>query len=224
MVWNIADLRTRLMKSIRQTQAILRHGREHARKLRSHFDRRFQDLSHHRDEEVGRLGIPLYAGWEDLGWESWTPGAPVEQPFLRIGQLVEQRQSTPRWTLPAFAPFLGQGQTIVIRTPPELAEAGRSLLQSLVVRTMLMVPYGARYTLVDPAGAGAAFPMRRQLAPFVRDNTSHVDRDLREVNDDIRRVIETYLDATSDSFEKLAAEMRATVRYQFVFAADFPHE
>jgi S-DNA-T family DNA segregation ATPase FtsK/SpoIIIE len=91
------------------------------------------------------------------------------------------------------------------------------------MRTALMLPHQARYTLLDLAGAGVAFPMRRYL-PLVSDTSSDVRRDLDSVMSEIQRIIATYLDAQITSFEHIPQQMRVNERFHFVFAADFPNQ
>ena len=119
-------------------------------------------------------------------------------------------------------PFIGQNSPLIIHSDAATAEQGAELLQSLVVRIALMLPYRARFTFVDPAGAGLAFPMRRHL-PHVRENSGDARRDLEAVRVDIQRVIEGYLDASTKSFELVPTYIRSNERFQFVFAADFPN-
>ncbi len=65
--------------------------------------------------------------------------------------------------------------------------------------------------------------MRRYL-PLVQDSTGDVRRDLDQVTVSIQRIIETYLDASITSFERVPQEIRINERYSFVFAADFPNQ
>src|SRR6185369_12667010 len=46
---------------------------------------------------------------------------------------------------------------------------------------------------------------------------------LDQVIAEIHRIIETYLDASTTSFEAVPPEIRINERFQFVFAADFPN-
>ncbi|HBB89480.1 MAG TPA: DNA translocase FtsK, partial [Blastocatellia bacterium] len=132
--------------------------------------------------------------------------------------LVEQR-SNGAFRIPGYIPFIGLNKTIIISGGK--VEEAAALMQSLIVRTALMLPHQARYTLLDPAGNGIAFPMRRFL-PHVQEHSGDVRRDLDQVILQIQRVIETYLDATTTSFEAVPHEIRINERFQFVFAADFP--
>jgi S-DNA-T family DNA segregation ATPase FtsK/SpoIIIE len=75
--------------------------------------------------------------------------------------------------------------------------------------------------MLDPAGAGRAFPMQRGL-PFVRRVGSDLVRDLDAVLEDITRIIHSYMDDQTKSFEQLPEQIQATERFEFIFAANFP--
>lgn len=166
----------------------------------------------------GLNGLP----WEDPRWDSWKPEPDPHSRRIRYGQFRERRSES---LLPVAAtvPFIGGGRTIVIKSRgEEQAVVAESLLQSLVMRSVLMYPQQSRYTLLDPAGNGMAFPMTRSL-PRVSPSSGDVRRDLDVVTREIQRIILTYLDAEVRSFEQIPEEMRINEAFHFVFAADFPN-
>jgi S-DNA-T family DNA segregation ATPase FtsK/SpoIIIE len=222
----IERIEAELADSEARSRSLFEYGQRQSRQLRGFYSPLFEESSNEVSRQLESHPLPFVAGWNDDRWRSWTAGALCEEPILRIGDLVEQ---TPRssdryegFRVPAFVPFIGQGKVVFIRTADTDALRGAALLQSLVIRTALLLPYQASYTLLDPASAGRAFPMRRYL-PHVRDNSSDVRSDLDQVILDIRRINETYLDAATDSFEKIPPEIRINERFQLVFAADFPN-
>lgn len=162
------------------------------------------------------------AAWEEAAWRSWEPDRSVNWHRLRAGEARDT--SDERVVVPAYVPFIGTRSTVVINTGGQYGDedTGVSLLQSLLVRTALALPHEASYTLLDPSGAGRAFPMRR-LLPNVRATSDDVRRDLDEVNAEIRRIIETYLDASTTSFELIPEDLRLNERFHFVFAANYPN-
>lgn len=173
------------------------------------------------DFEYQRLNLVSNASWDSKDWENLTIstlGNEVNE--LRVGQILHNQFGS-KGVIPARVPFIGSNKTFIIRSKD--AKKGLELMQSLVVRTALMFPHQTRYTLLDPAGAGIAFPMRRYL-PLVTENTSDIRRDLDTVNVNIQRIIESYLDASVRSFEEVPEEIRANERYSFVFAANFPQQ
>ena len=223
MGMGIAELTERLDEASAEAAALLQHGRHNGERLAQHYQGQFDRLDQDLDEALRRMPVPLRARWNSPDWTPWIPVGLLEYPLLRVGELEETRASPQPWSVPAFSPFIGRGAAVVLRTDARSAAAGAALLQSLVVRTAVMLPHQVRYTLVDPSGGGHAFPMRKLLQPHVRENSGYTDRDLRDVAADIRRVIDNYLDPIHSSFEQLPREDRAGERFQFVFAADFPH-
>lgn len=142
--------------------------------------------------------------------------------MIRVGELTETRANY-GFGIPAYVPFIGQSKTIIVRSGEKTVQQGAALLQSLIIHTALMLPHQARYTLLDPAGNGIAFPMRRYL-PQVQESTGDVRRDLDQVTVNIQRIIETYLDTSITSFERVPQEIRINERFYFVCAADFPNQ
>lgn len=130
---------------------------------------------------------------------------------------------SPEVAVPVCAPFIGANRVIIIQSDNGRADQGQQMLQALLVRTALLLGHQAIYTLIDPAGAGGAFPMRRVL-PSVQQNSDDVRRDLDVVSAEIRRIIETYIDVATPSFELIPEDMRLNERYHLVFAADFPNK
>lgn len=173
---------------------------------------------------AAQLSAEGYNGlsWDDRRWEEWEPNPDPHAGRIRYGQLRECRSGS---LLPTAArlPFVGRGKPIVIESRgKDQASAAESLLQSLVMRSVLMFPQQCRYTLLDPAGNGMAFPMTRNL-PGVSQGTGDVRRDLDSVTREIQRIIHTYIDAEVRSFEEIPDQMRLNEAFHFVFAADFPN-
>ncbi len=163
------------------------------------------------------------APWVPDVWRTWKPERALRWERLRAGTA---RDSTDEQVvLSAHLPFIGQARTIVVHSGEGYGghDQAKSLFHSLLIRTALALPHEASYTLLDPSGAGKAFPMRRML-PNVRQNSDDVRRDLDSVNADIRRIIETYLDASTTSFEMIPEDLRLNERFHFVFAANLPDQ
>jgi S-DNA-T family DNA segregation ATPase FtsK/SpoIIIE len=195
-------------------------GQQSAGKIAGHFSTLLSTNVHRSGELLTERTLPAVAGWGDQRWQNWEPAAQTDQSMIRIGDLVEPR-SQGAFRIPGYVPFIGLNKTVIIGGAGS-AEQAKSLMQSLVIRTALLLPHQARYTLLDPAGNGIAFPMRRFLAQ-VQENSGDVRRDLDQVVTQIQRIIETYLDASTTSFEAVPHEIRINERFQFVFAADFPN-
>ncbi len=218
----IQHLGDQISASRTKAQSLIQHARSQALKLSDYFEPDLAANDAKLKELIATLSTASKAPWANSAWESWEAIPTSELAFIRYGDMVEQR-SKDRLLLPAYAPFIGKNNTIIIRSKGESVELGRALLQSLLVRTALMLPHQASYTLLDPAGNGMAFPMRRYL-PQVRQSGDDVRRDLDQVTAEIRRIIETYLDASITSFEMVSEDLRINERFHFVFAADFPNK
>ncbi len=207
---------------IAQAQVFVNYGRQQADELQSYNASLLdQDLAAIR-EVIESLPFETAAGWDDPRWNSWQPEAALDETRIRIGDLLDSRFVDTVIT-PAYAPFIGQNRTVIIRTSGATAARGAALLQSLVIRTALLFPHQTRYTLLDPAGNGINFPMQARL-PLVRPHGADTRRELDDVIDDIRRILQTVLGPTIGSFELIPEEQRVNERYQFVFAADFPNQ
>jgi S-DNA-T family DNA segregation ATPase FtsK/SpoIIIE len=229
----IAELRREVENITGRLRGLVQHGHANAAQFDTYFAAHLAATSAKADNLLEKLPPHRFLGWDAPQWDQWQPpiwdpnsteSEPTSPPNIRIGQLVESRRNGAlQFSVPAMVPFIGQNKTIIIRTHGTLYEAGLGLLQSLLIRTALMLPHQTAYTLLDPAGNGAAFPMRRHL-PQVRENSGDVRRDLDGVVQAIQRINESYLDASTPSFELVDPQVRINERYQFVFAADFPNK
>jgi S-DNA-T family DNA segregation ATPase FtsK/SpoIIIE len=224
----IAELQTQISNLNQQVQehqsrarAFQQSGESAVKRFAQYFDSFFAASSQKFQELFAGRSLPNVAPWKESGWTSWTPDSSLAEPYMRVGDLVEQR-SNGKLCMPGFIPFIGSNRSIVITAGNGANEASAALMQSLLIRTALMLPHQARYTLLDPAGNGIAFPMRRFL-PMVQEHSGDIRRDLDQVVSQIQRIIETYLDASTVSFEQVPHEIRINERFHFVFAADFPN-
>ena len=216
-----------------RAQSLIRYGRQQTAGVDSFYQAKLNESA--RQANVLNAAAPahLMGDWQADRWQAWTPvigdfeksdGAGGVPRLIRVGDLIEPAKANQApFVVPALAPFIGQNRTLIIATEAGKYNAGLGLLQSLLIRSALMLPHQTFYTLLDPAGNGAAFPMRRHL-PRVRENSGDLRRDLDLVIQDIQRVNETYLDASTPSFELVDPKRRIDERFQFVVAADFPNK
>ncbi len=213
---HIAELQTK-------AQSLVDHGRANAKKLPDFYAPTTTATQERLAGLLASVPVANRVTWEHEAWANWDVEPMTSKlDLLRYGDLAELR-SNGAFTAPAYLPFIGRNNTIVIQGNGKTAPACEALLQSLLVRTALMLPHQASYTLLDPSGNGTAFPMRKFL-PQVSLNSDDMRRDLDRVIADIRRIIETYLDASITSFERIPDDIRVNERFHFVFAADFPHK
>ncbi|MDX6719627.1 MAG: segregation ATPase FtsK/SpoIIIE, family [Solirubrobacteraceae bacterium] len=159
--------------------------------------------------------------WDHPGWLDWEPDPRPLPASIALGSMREQRTGADLG-VPYLAGLIGARRAIVIRSSGAAeAATATALLQSLVVRTSVLLPQQTRYTLLDPGGHGTAFPMARYLAR-VATSSGDVRRDLDAVTLEIQRIVQTYLDAGTPAFDEIAEELRLSEAFHFVFAANFP--
>jgi S-DNA-T family DNA segregation ATPase FtsK/SpoIIIE len=218
----IQKLQMELAVAQKRAFSLFQYGKKQTQQIESYFNALLiKNQNAILERYVNQLPQNV-VGWNDTErWNTWDSSKAGEEPLIRIGDMVEQGASP--IAIPAFAPFIGANKTIIIRSSGANVAQGLALLQSLVIRTAFMLPHQSKYTLLDPAGSGIAFPMRRYL-PQVRETSSDIRRDLDQVQADIQHIIATYLDAVTTSFELIPRDIRINERFQFVFAADFPNQ
>lgn len=157
--------------------------------------------------------------WTEDAWRSYDLTLSCRVPFWVTGMAEEQAgDSRANFFVPSLSPLLGSKRATIIKGNGASAQ---SLMQGLVLQLATMLPYGATFTLLDPSGAGRAFPMQRGL-PFVRPVGADLARELDPILEDIARIIRSYLDAETQSFEALPEQIQANERYEFIVAANFP--
>ena len=157
--------------------------------------------------------------WSEGAWRAYELTLSCRVPFWVSGMAEEQAgDSRTNFVIPSLSPLLGSKRATIIKGN---GAAAQSLMQGLVLQLATMLPYGATFTLLDPSGAGRAFPMQRGL-PFVRPVGADLARDLDAILEDIGRIIRSYLDAETESFEALPEQIQANERYEFIVAANFP--
>lgn len=214
-----------------EISAFISWGNKNARELWSFYKPDLYELRRQLIAYLYEKPVQVWGGWDAPAWHAWYPTHAVIEKFIRVGVGIEPVTEDSRYVeelceFPILLPFIGGERTIIIHSQGD-DNRGIELLQSLVVRTTILLPQQARYTLIDPAGAGRAFPMRRSLLSLrensVRENSGDLYRDLQKVKLDIQRIMETYIDTEVTSFEQLPDDIRANESFEFIFAADFPN-
>ena len=222
---DIADLKIKLAiekekinSSIQRSIYLSQRAKEAEKLVENSFKFLLEKNQFTIKKRLSEAFAPIAAPWKKNSFAACKFDKGILSPTIRIGTKVERRSENSLFEIPELIPFIGADKTVVIQSSDR---QGVALLQSLVVRIALLFNHQARFTLLDPAENGAAFPMRRNLLS-VRSTEEDLYRTLNEVITDIRRIIETYLDAEVDSFEKLPEEIRSSELFEFIFAANFP--
>jgi len=218
----IAAAEREIASATNQAQLLFKHGKNEAEKLNHFLGTELVRNTQGIAASLDKYPVPCVRGWEEQHWKSWQPEEARLEEVIRIGEYVESRNDSPdSFSIPHYAPFIGSNSTLIIVSDDRTVDQAIALLQSLAIRTALLLPHQSRYTLIDPVGSGAAFPMQRYL-PFVRETGDDIRRDLDQVSKEIQRIIAAYLDAESVSFELLPEDIRVNERLEFIFAANFP--
>jgi len=217
----ISELRRELDGSRQRLRAVVEHGIRVASEASVRLGELI-DANAVTIREVERnVARPEHAAWEMGRWLGWEPSAERAAGDIRLGAFTEARTGE-TLAVPCVTPLIGSGRSLVIASDGEQErEIATELLQSIVVRTAVAFPQQAHFTLLDPSGNGAAFPMNRHLTHATLAGAD-VRRHLDEVTAHVQRIVSTYLDAKRTSFEELPEEMRLGENYHFVVAAEFP--
>ena len=237
MFWRqqIQDLNDRIKQSSQKISdyletcaSLFNHFQLNGEKLPDYFDNLLKDNYQSIQTYLQQQPAEIIEGWQSSRWQTWkisnnSLGSLKHLQLIRVGQFVEKRLTNHQLCIPEFVPFIGENQTIIICCNNKTRNIGLELLQSLVIRTAILLPYQIRYTFCDPVNNGGAFLMRRSLPEaLIRENSGEVYRDLLEVTQDIRRVKESYLDPQSPALHLLPPDIRVNERFEGIFVADFP--
>ena len=225
----IANLNKNIGKLQATIRGLIQHGKKYEASIPSYFTNKLQANQRTANEILAAQSVHRFLPWNAPTWATWQPpmwdtsNNSGEEDFtpstLRIGDLLEGRDNT-GFAIPAMIPFVGKERTIIIETGAGQYESGLSLLQSLLIRTALMLPHQTTYTLLDPAHLGQSFPMRANL-PHVQNSQNDVRRDLDLVTERIIRLNTTFLE--HKAFHEISRDLRVNERFNLVFLADFPN-
>jgi len=158
----LADLERRRGTLYHKIRSIAAHSNKQRATLDGFMRPYFDDNAAELHQTLSDKPITALAGWGEPEWKAWdaTTEASTLDTFIRAGGLADNYSSAQN-EIPALIPFIGRNKTIILVTEGNNSALGAALLRSLVIRTSLMLPHQTRYTLLDPAGNGIAFPMRR---------------------------------------------------------------
>lgn len=226
----VLESQQRINNYLQDSISLFQHGKSNGGKLFGYFGEFLEKNNRDLQAYLQAQMLSVVGSWLDSRWQDWS----IDQKsyfstlthveLIRIGELIERRKgANSLFSVPEFVPFIGGNKTIIIRCNDNNREMGLELLQSLVVRSSILMPYQIRYTFCDPVSNGGAFLMRRSLPEgLVRENSGEVYRDLLEVTQAIRRIKETYLDPQSPALHLLPSDIRLNERFEGIFVADFP--
>lgn len=166
---------------------------------------------------------PLGFGWTHALWQGFQPRPDMMMEQVRLGGVREKLlPGEAELDLPVVAPlFSGAGPIIIIHDRKTQGQA-RHTLRSVILRVALGMAGQVRFTLLDPAGMGAAYPFRGFLGrELVRNTGRSPAEEMGEILDDIRRINERVI-GDAARFSALNAEQRSGEAFEVIAAADFP--
>lgn len=166
---------------------------------------------------------PLAFGWDHALWQGFQPGSDPAMEQVRLGGVAEKLlPGEAELDLPLAAPLFAGAGPIIILHDRKTQEQARHTLRSLILRVALGMAGQARFTLLDPAGMGAAYPFRGFLGrELVRNAGRSPAEEMGEILDDIRRINERVI-GDAPRFSALNAEQRSGESFEVIAAADFP--
>jgi DNA segregation ATPase FtsK/SpoIIIE, S-DNA-T family len=188
---------------------------------------------------VADIPMEVAGAWDDPRWRQWPTSDSsgklqvdtILSPVLRYGEYRENAvlmlrsfspllepiaSGMPELRMPQYVPFIGGGMAIRITGDPA---ASLEATQSLVVRAAVLLGQQVKFTLMDPHGLGQAFPMQRFLN--ARKNAEDITLELREVEQDIRRINQEVL-AGEEGLHLLDLSRLASESFEVIVAANFP--
>lgn len=121
-----------------------------------------------------------------------------------------------------MVPLLEAKGPIVVRCDPASKDRARAVIQNMVLRAALAAPAEVCFSLIDPFGMGAGFPMKK-LLPRVRRSEFAPADELAGIMEDIRRINDAVV-GQADSFAGLTREQRAGEQFEIVAVLDYPGE
>lgn len=231
---DISDDYNRILNEFRTTQSRVASLIERGQECIAQLPAFFRDSLRRNNDTITHIcdSYPFAASadWNDERWQEWQPKLADNLTLLRYGSLEEQGRQNNAVSLPAWAPFIGHERTIIIQSTPATAQQGAAIMRSLLLRTVLMLPYHATLWMLDPQDNSEAFLGVRQMLPDIMKQTTHkavrlgtdVYHDLDTLRERIRSVRQEYLNPTTPSFYLLPPSIWLEKRFCLVFIDNFP--
>jgi hypothetical protein len=165
-----------------------------------------------------------YAPWTSDVWKDFAEKAKPELPrHICVAHVREAGlRGEQGIQFPISVPLLAGKGPIIVRCDAASKDRARGVIHNILVRAALAAPAEIRFSLIDPFGMGAGFPMRR-LLPHVRPSAFAPADELAAVMEDIRRINEAVV-GQAESFASLTREQRAGELFEIIAVLDYPNE
>ncbi|CAH0524890.1 FtsK/SpoIIIE domain-containing protein [Vibrio hippocampi] len=178
-------------------------------------------IAHAQQQLIARIPAPLQPILDQVDWTQYdfsgtflpkrlvVGAAPYEYDFLRFGKL--------ELNAPIHIPFLDSDYSYTI----DQSEHSIDMINALVFRFAVMLPYSSQFTLLDPAKLGQSFPYTKRL-PSKRVLEHDVSRVLEEILSDIVRIQNSYLDNNIQRLTDVSEDILGNTKFELIIAKDFP--
>lgn len=119
--------------------------------------------------------------------------------------------------VPKEVPFYGADNSYFISQSEESVD----LINTIVFRLAVMLPYSSQFTLLDPIKMGQSFPYTKRL-PAKRMVDNDVSRVLEDILTDIVRIQNSYLDNNIQRLVDVDEDILGNAKFELIVAKDFP--
>ena len=164
------------------------------------------------------------APWSSEVWKEIARAPKPETPWNICVAHVKERtlDGEQGIVIPKTVPLLSAKGPIIVRTDNVSKERARAVIHNILMRAAIGAPAEMRFSLIDPFGMGAGFPMR-QLLPRVRPSSFAAADEMASIMEDIIRINQNVV-GQADNFAKLTREQRAGEMFEIVAVLDYPNE
>jgi len=156
--------------------------------------------------------------WDASEWAAPLPKSPSLPDYVVTGHCTASLGNPDSvFSYPRVLSFIGHDVSLSL-----LGAKNVSLMHGIILQLAANFGRRARFSLLNPSGERLAFPMQNKLPEnLVRKiNNNDVSAGLGEIDDERDHIITNLLGGKR--FEQLAAQTPEAVRYEFIFAANYP--
>lgn len=190
--------------------------------LKKHYDDILNEQSKEVVESLVKWPPFKHHYWLEEAWQSWQAEQMEISSDLCIGHYRETKSTGRTYELPAYVPFIGRQKALFISGRKDSSPAINGLMGAMAIRIAMTLPHKVKFTFLDPAGFGKAFPISRQLE--TRESSGDVYRVLENVMDEMHRIINKYGLSDDRPFDYEPDNILVEQRFEFIFVADFPNQ
>ena len=117
-------------------------------------------------------------------------------------------------------PMFGKQRGIILRSADKYKEVSLEVFQQLAQRLYTLLPHHSTFTFLDPLGAGAAFPMQRDVNARVQESDAY--RTLDAIIKDMGAITVASALTEAHPFCDRIDKTILNAKFEFIFINDFP--